>query len=144
MPLLFALQDTLPRSYPVADILLMEDTDALRRVISFALREDGHDVVDSGDGVICYNQDAVLKAQLMITDIDMPNVNGIEAILNAQKIHPNLKIIAMSGAGMDDIDDYLNACADLGVESILQKPFEPDDLVKIVRTLLPAEGAKSE
>ncbi len=128
----------------MADILLMEDTEALRRVLSFALREDGHDVIDSGDGMICYDQSVIAKTQLMITDIDMPKVNGIEAILTAQKIQPNLKIIAMSGAGMDDIDDYLNACISLGVSSILQKPFEPDELLKSVRTLLPVQGAKSK
>jgi len=122
----------------VAAILLMEDAEALRRLLAFALREDGHEVVDSGDGTVCYDREVIAKSQLMITDIDMPKVNGIEAILTAQKIHPELKIIAISGAGMNGIDDYLNACADLGVESILQKPFEPDTLLQTVRSLLPS------
>ncbi len=122
----------------MAEILLLEDGEALRRLLTHALREDGHEVTASEDGKISYDRTVVSKAEIMITDIDMPGVNGIEAILIAQKIRPDVKIIAMSGAGMGDMDDYLNTCAGLGVKSILQKPFEPDTLVMTVRTLLTA------
>jgi len=122
----------------VAAILIMEDAEPLRRILTYALREDGHDVTDSSDGTICYDRDVVSKTEVMIADIDMPKVNGIEAILTAQKIKPNLKIIAMSGGGTSDNDDYLNICSDFGVASTLQKPFDPEVLIQTIRTLLPS------
>lgn len=122
----------------MADILLLEDSDALRRVLAHALREDGHEVTARENGTVSYDRELIRQMQMLITDIDMPGVNGIEAILTIQKIQPNVKIIAMSGAGMGDRDDYLNACSDLGDISILQKPFDPDTLLENVRTLLAA------
>lgn len=122
----------------MADILLLEDVEAFSRLLAHALREDGHTVTTSENGKISYDRDVVSKTEIMITDIDMPCVNGIEAILTVQKIQPDMKIIAMSGAGMSDMDDYLSACSDLGVASILQKPFEPDTLLETVRTVLAA------
>ena len=116
-------------------ILLLEDAPALRRLLSAVLREDGHAVTESEDGAISYNRNTIDSTDLMLADIDLPRVNGIEAILAARHIKPDLKIIAMSGGGMRDSDDYLNACKDLGATAILEKPFEPDHLVDVVRGL---------
>ena len=116
-------------------ILVLEDVPAMRRILAQALREEGHIVTDCEDGAISYHQETIDNIDLMITDIDMPRVNGIEAILTARRARPNLKIIAISGAGDEDADDYLNACKDLGATEILRKPFEPDVLVQTVRRL---------
>lgn len=120
----------------MAEILLMEDTGPLRRILCHALREDGHVVVDSEDGAISYDRTVVGKADVAITDIDMPRVNGIEAILTMQKIAPDLPIIAISAGGTGDDDDYLNVCRDLGAVTVMRKPVEPCQIVDAVRAAL--------
>jgi len=116
-------------------ILVLDDFPAMRRMLSQCLRENGHLVIDSEDGAISYHHETVENIDLMITDIDMPRVNGIEAITAARRINPTLPIIAISGGGTDYGDDYLNVCKDLGAAEILKKPFEPDVLLKIVQRL---------
>lgn len=114
----------------MVQILLLEDMEPFRRMLGSVLREAGHGVVEGGDGSIVYDKDMISGIEVMITDIDMPKVNGIEAILVAKQINPSLKIIAMSGGGMRDRDDYLTSCEGLGVSQVLGKPFEPDALLK--------------
>ena len=116
-------------------ILVLEDSPAMRRLISAVLSEDGHTVAESEDGAISYDKRTIKNIDLMIADINMPRVNGIEAILAARHINSELKIIAISGGGTNDSDDYLNACKDLGAAEILKKPFEPAALVAMVRSL---------
>lgn len=117
------------------NILLLEDSEALRRIFSIVLREEGYSITEGEDGTIAYDRSVISTMDIMITDIDMPRVNGIEAINAARRINPAIKVIAMSGGGTRDSDDYLNACKDLGASEILEKPFEPDDLLAVVRAL---------
>jgi len=120
-------------------ILVLEDAPAMRRLLSAILCEDGHTVTESEDGAVSYDRETIDRVDLMIVDIDLPRVNGIEAILAARRINPDLDIIAMSGGGTNDRDDYLNVCKDLGAAEILKKPFEPDVLLDVVRRLGEAE-----
>ena len=120
----------------MAEILLLEDTRPLLRIMAHALREAGHSVTPVENGQITRHPTVMRDIDLMITDIDMPGVNGIEAIIAARNANPGLKIIAMSGAGMSDNDDYLAICKDLGASELLLKPVDPDDLIRIVDALL--------
>lgn len=120
----------------MADILLLEDMKPLRRILSHALREEGHEVVEGADGALTYDSALLGKIDVLITDIDMPRVNGFEVILEAQKRRPDLKIIAISGGTGQSVNEYLTACVELGVHQVMQKPFEPDALVETVRSVL--------
>lgn len=122
----------------MAHILICEDMDAMRRMLTHVLSEEGHTVTESSTGEIAYDADAIAKFDLMITDINMPWVDGIEAIRLAKKIKPDLKIIAMSGGGNVSTVDYLPACLMLGASEILHKPFEPEEMLALVRTGLAA------
>lgn len=125
-------------------ILVLEDAPAMRRLLSAVLREDGHAVTESEDGAISYDRETIANTDLMLADIDLPRVNGIEAILAARHINPALTIIAISGGGTNDSDDYLNACKELGAAEILKKPFEPDELVRVVRRLGVTDQAEEQ
>lgn len=122
----------------MAEILLLEDTRPLLRIMTHALREAGHSVTPVENGQITSHPSVLRGIDLMITDIDMPGVNGIEAIIAARNANPDLKIVAMSGAGMDSHDDYLSVCGDLGANELLLKPVDPDDLLKLVDRILAA------
>ena len=122
----------------MARILLLEDSEPLARILTHALHADGHSVVAHGTGVIAYERSVVANTDVMITDIDMPKVNGIEAIQIARQSNPKLDIVAMSGGGALDEEDYLSSCKELGANVVLRKPVEPDDLVKLVNDLVEA------
>ena len=70
----------------------------------------------------------------MLTDIVMPNKEGVETIQDIRRFHPEVKVIAMSGSGSHQL--YLDTATKLGAHATLNKPFRPDDLREIVRQVL--------
>ncbi len=74
---------------------------------------------------------------LLITDILMPDVDGLEVIDEAVESNPDISILAISGGGPDkDGGDLLDAALSSGADAILQKPFRPDELARTVVALL--------
>ena len=122
----------------MADILLLEDESALRSLLAELLTEEGHDVTQCGDGRIVRDSERVASADLMITDLIMPEVDGLEAIRTVRSINPEVRIIAMSGGGRTVTRDYLPDAKAFGAEVILHKPFTPDEVIEQVRALLAA------
>lgn len=122
----------------MATILLLDDEDVLRILLADILEEEGHTVMQGSDGLLAYNPDVIARTDLMITDLYMPNIDGMSAILNARKDRPDLKIIAMSGGGDFVKKDFLPTTQHFGASAILRKPFKPDELLAKVRELLAA------
>lgn len=122
----------------MANVLVLEDMDAFRRLLTYVLSSAGHTVTESCNGEIVYEVGALDETDVMITDLNMPWVNGIEAILEARKANPGLKVIAMSGGSLNLANDYLMGCLKLGACSVLHKPFEPDEMLKCVKEALAA------
>src|SRR5687768_12074125 len=80
-------------------ILLIDDDDAFRKVVRLALTSMGHDVIeacDGGEGLRLLKANSI---DLVLTDLIMPDKEGIETIMEIQRMRPELKIIAMSGGG---------------------------------------------
>jgi len=124
--------------YAMATILLLEDSPAIRRIVVSALSDRGHDVVECENGFAAYDTALLNSIDLMITDLVMPRVDGLEAIRTARNTRTDLRIIAMS-AGCDRYSqDYLEVARVFGAHSIMQKPFEPDHLVELVDSALAA------
>jgi len=122
----------------MASILVMEDNDALRRILVKTLTDDGHEVMQSENGFAAYNEQLIHSVDLMITDLVMPRVDGLDAITTARSTRKDLKVIAMSGGGPDFNQDYLQVAKAFGASDILHKPFEPDALVSVVNKTLAA------
>lgn len=120
----------------MAKILLLEDEAPLRSLIAELLEEEGHSVNQCEDGTISLNKEALSASALMITDIVMPKVDGLEAIRRAREANPEIKIVAMSGGGRVVARDYLRDAAIFGASVTLEKPFSPDVIVDTVRNLL--------
>jgi len=116
-------------------ILLIDDDAPLRTVLRHVLANAGHTVVEAVDGrqAIRLLHDELLD--LVITDVVMPNVDGIETIMAARQQHPALPVIAMSGAPAHG-RLFLEIAAHLGVRQTLIKPFEADVLLRTVDTVL--------
>jgi YesN/AraC family two-component response regulator len=83
-----------------------------------------------------------MPVDLVITDIIMPEKEGLETIREMKRLRPDLKIIAMSGGGKVSSDNYLNTAKIFGASRILAKPFSQKQMVSAVQDLLgkPSEG----
>lgn len=119
----------------MAKILLADDEDVLRGLLAGMLETDGHSVTMVADG------NALLKAvtadfDLVITDLIMPEKEGIETIIALRKALPKMKVIAMSGGGRGGPKNYLQLALKLGAVGILEKPFDREKLLSVVQAAL--------
>ncbi len=125
-----------------ASILVVDDEETLRRVIEIVLQNAGHRVVCAESGNEALAVLARQQVDLVISDIVMPETDGIELVRQIRLRHPMVKIISMSGGG-----NYLTAAlclklADhMGALGILSKPFTPDQLIEAVDRALAAPTA---
>jgi YesN/AraC family two-component response regulator len=121
----------------MAKILIIDDEEQLRDLLKQMLARDGHEVVtafDGVDGMRVFNQ---FNPELVITDIIMPNKDGIEVITELLCRNPNVAIIAISGGRRAITAEFnLESAEMLGVKGILSKPFTRDQLREAVQQAL--------
>ncbi len=118
-------------------ILVVDDEAGIRDWLAELLEAGGHQVVTARDGLEAKRLAARQPFDLMITDISMPNEEGLGIIRALRKTHPELKIIAISGGyGEALLDAKL-----LGAHEALMKPFTADMLLKCISGLSPSDGA---
>ena len=120
----------------MANILLVDDEEQLRSILRIVLESAGHTVQEAGDGKEALESYVRHPAELMVTDIVMPNKEGIETILEFRRNHPGLKIIAMSGGGRNSAQDYLKLAKSFGADYVLTKPFSNQAILDVVKTVL--------
>lgn len=119
-------------------ILVIEDDDSLRLMLEMALKHNGHRATLAENGRVGVERFLADPPDLVITDIIMPEQEGVETIIELRKQQPQIKIIAMSGGGPRS-EMYLKMCAKLGVCSTLAKPFTLDTLLESVNEALSRE-----
>jgi YesN/AraC family two-component response regulator len=113
-------------------ILLVDDELLTRKTLEAYLSRKGYDVISAEDG---HHATRLLKKytpDIVITDIIMPEINGIELILDIQKKYPSIKIIAISGGCKINASTHLNIAKDLGVQAILTKPVTDVELEEAI------------
>jgi CheY-like chemotaxis protein len=110
-------------------ILLVEDNQAIRRLAGRVLREKGHTVSVASSGREAITILRSTTPDIVITDLVMPEMEGLELIRILLKAKPGLKVIAISGA-FDGL--FLKVAQLFGVEATLNKPFSPDQLLEVV------------
>jgi DNA-binding response OmpR family regulator len=121
----------------MANILLIDDDAALRGLLAEALRRGGHAVLQAEDGRQGVELFDVAPVDLIVTDLIMPEREGIEIIVQLHRDHPELPIIAISG-GLANSPVYLQLAVKLGARRALAKPFSPSELLRAVDDVLRA------
>lgn len=124
----------------MAHILIIDDEEDIREMVAAVLRLDGHQVTLAANGKLGMANYRQKPADLVITDLIMPEQEGIETILELRRENPHLPVIAMSG-GIARSETYLEICRRLGVRGTLLKPFGMQELLDLVRpALAPAKN----
>jgi two-component system, cell cycle sensor histidine kinase and response regulator CckA len=125
------LREVLGAARRPARILIVDDEAGVRKFLKLVLEKAGFDVCEAPDGVQAVKAVDREPVDILVTDLIMPDQEGIETIRKIRKDKPDIRIIAMSGK-----PDYLRIAQTLGADSILEKPVSPDKLVALVRDLL--------
>lgn len=121
----------------MAKILVIDDDDMVRYSMRSVLESAGHEVVEAENGVDGLSRVPGQSFDLVVTDIIMPEKEGVETIIEMKSTFPALPIIAISGGGPDGYTGYLETAKALGADGILQKPVTPEALLKAVEACLP-------
>jgi CheY-like chemotaxis protein len=119
----------------MATVLIIEDDQEVRDYLVAVLGRAGHTVTAAGngrDGVAVFREQ---PTQVVITDIIMPEKDGIETILDLRREHPELKVIAISGGGRSTPENYLHSARLLGADRAIRKPFKNEEILGAVREL---------
>lgn len=121
----------------MSNILVIDDELAVRLSVRMILERSGHRILEAPEGRIGLSQiTAENSVDLVITDIIMPNQEGIETIRTLRKRYPDLKIIAMSGGGRSFNNSYLDMSTKLGANAAIAKPFTSSELTTFVEHML--------
>lgn len=127
----------------MADIIVIDDDPNILTVLYNMLVKGGHTVRiahDGNEGVRLFSE---RRADLIVTDIIMPEKDGMETILDIRRKDRTVKIIAISGGADFVPDHYLDTAQLFGAHRILEKPFSLDQLLCVVEDLLGSEAISS-
>lgn len=117
-------------------ILVIDDDWYVRKFILTTLARENHTVYEAGDGL--QGLETLQKHQdisVVITDLIMPEKEGLETIIEIRALFPSIKIMAISGGGKVGPDNYLVLADTLGANSTLKKPFTGKELLDALKNL---------
>jgi len=119
----------------MAKILVIDDEEQIRGLLKRVFQNQGHRVVTADNGAVGLKMMAQEPFDLVITDIFMPEKEGMETIIEIKRDYPVVKILAVSGGDSQGCD-YLPMTKALGADASLNKPFSNEDIINLVNGLL--------
>jgi CheY-like chemotaxis protein len=118
-------------------VLLVEDDPDLLTLLTAAFNREGYQTFSAPNGRMGVQMLQRLKPDLMVTDIVMPEMEGIGAILEARRSTPSTRVIAISGGGQyGRSHNFLEWASELGADEVLAKPFRMSSLITAARVVL--------
>ena len=128
----------------VANILVVEDEPAVRGVVEQTMIRSGHSVITAEDGFDALKKLSLGHIDLVITDLVMPEMDGVKLIGHIRERYPNVKVIAISGGGINHTpQDCLGMAVKVGAVRTLMKPFMLNELSSMTTELLGDASAKT-
>ncbi len=120
-------------------ILIVEDDKPIREMLKLSLLRCNYTVLEAENG-----KDAIVHfkpalTDLVVTDLIMPEEDGLKVVIKLKELKPSIKIIAISGGGKAGPASYLNLAKALGADAIYTKPFSVNDLIAKIEELLDNE-----
>ena len=119
----------------MASILAVDDSSSMRQMVSFTLKSDGHDVTEAEDGVAALNLAKGKTFDLVLTDVNMPNMDGITLISELRKL-PGFKGTPLLMLTTESASDKKQAGKDAGATGWIVKPFNPEQLLAVITRAL--------
>ncbi len=120
----------------MAKILVVDDDAALRNLLVRMLKRAGYEVEEAADGRQAVRAYRASPADLVLTDMFMPEMDGMEAIMMLRREFPDVRIVVMSGGAYIGTPDILEMAEQLGAARTLAKPVASADLLRTVEAVL--------
>ena len=121
-------------------VLIVDDDDSLRDSLRRNLQKAGYQVVEANEGRQGLKQLESMSVDLILLDIFMPGKEGLETIAELRRLHPGIRVIAMSGGGSKGDLDVLKVAKLFGARRTLTKPFSREQLLEAVERELREPG----
>ena len=117
-------------------ILIVEDDNEMREMLKVALIRRKYTIIEALNGKEAITRFKPSITDLVITDLIMPEDDGLKVIMKLRELKPLIKIVAISGGGKAGPGNYLNLAKALGADAIYSKPFSINDLIVTIEQLL--------
>jgi len=116
-------------------ILSVDDSKSMRQLVRFTLQKEGYQVVEAGDGREALTRVKQFQVNMVITDLNMPNMDGIE-LIRALRGDPAFKFVPIVMLTTENTADKKDAGKNAGATGWIVKPFKPEQLIAVVKRLL--------
>ena len=120
-------------------VLIVEDEQELREMLKISLLRREYSVFEANNGKEAITNFKPSLTDMVITDLIMPDEDGLKVIMKLREIKPTIKIIAISGGGKAGPGSYLSMAKALGANAIFSKPFSINELINRIDELLQIE-----
>ena len=120
----------------MAVIVVVDDDPTIQMIAAELLRQGDHAVVAATDGDEALHILAAMKVDLVVMDMLMPNKDGLETIIEARRLYPDLRILAISSGGQIGVGDLLRMARLLGADDTYVKPLRLDTFSATVDRML--------
>lgn len=117
-------------------ILIIDDEEFIRKMLRKLFEKNNYEVIDAINGSQGVQLFKEHHPDLIITDLIMPEKEGLETIIEIRKLNSDIKIIAMSGGGIVEPEMYLNLSKKFGAQYSFAKPIDNEELLLAVKNLL--------
>ena len=123
----------------MSGVLIVEDDKELREMLKMSLLRRSFTVFEAENGKDAITHFKPTITDLVVTDLIMPEEDGLKVVIKLRELKPSIKIIAISGGGKVGPGSYLNLAKALGADAIYSKPFSINDLTLKIEQLLDNE-----
>ena len=120
-------------------VMIVEDDAATRRLYRFLLSNSGYNVIEAEDGMIALDQLAAHPCDLIITDMNMPRMGGMDLVRSVRRANTDVYIIMVTAFGTPDTEKHAYR---VGVNEYLTKPFDFEELEDRVRAFFKSRATK--
>ena len=116
-------------------VLVIDDNPDIRSTLQWLLESEGYAVSVAANGLEGLKLQRSSPADIVVTDVFMPEQDGIETLWKFREEYPQVPIVVMSGGGAARGTDYLSVARQLGASRTLTKPLDPQELINVVRQI---------